>query len=367
MTPTLTVTPITDRAQWHDLLRPLPGAHVLQSWDWGEFKRDETNWQPQRLAFRDSSGATVAAASLLTRRAGPFQVMYVPKGPAMPAGDPAQVEAVLAHLETRARRRRVVWLKIDPDIVAGTGIPDGSDPDRPPHDNPTGQRVIDRLRARGWRFSASQVQFRNTITLDLTQDEDALLAAMSQGTRRKIRVAAKKGVTVRIASGPDDFATLYNLYRITGARQGFLIRPPDYYRAAWSRFIEAGLSVAFLAEWEGRALAGLVLFHFGPKAWYFYGMSSNEERNRMPTYLLQWEAIRWAKQHGYAIYDFWGAPDTFSADDPMWGVYRFKDGFGGTVVRHIGAWDFAPNPMLYQVYERMMPRVLGTMRRMARR
>jgi lipid II:glycine glycyltransferase (peptidoglycan interpeptide bridge formation enzyme) len=107
----------------------------------------------------------------------------------------------------------------------------------------------------------------------------------------------------------------------------------------------------------------MVLFHFGPKAWYFYGMSSNEERDRMPTYLVQWEAIRWAKAHGYTTYDFWGAPDEFTESDPMWGVFRFKDGFGGTVVRHIGAWDYVPYPPLYWAYERLMPKILDIMRR----
>lgn len=359
----LTVTSITDRDTWHALLRPLPAAHVLQTWDWGEFKRGETGWTPERLAFRDESGATVAAASVLTRRVGPLRVMYVPKGPALDYRDPALLEAVLDHLEMLARQRRAVWLKIDPDIIAGTGIPGSDDRDHPPHDDPAGQRALDLLRARGWRFSASQVQFRNTLTLDLAQSEEALLAAMSQGTRRKIRQAIKGGVSVRPAESPGDFDTLYALYRVTGERQGFLIRPPDYYRAAWSRFITAELAQAFLAEHEGRALAGLVLFHFGPKAWYFYGMSSNEGRERMPTYLLQWEAIRWAQARGYATYDFWGAPDEFREDAPMWGVYRFKDGFGGTVVRHIGAWDYAPSRALYALYERVMPRVLAVMRR----
>ncbi len=220
------------------------------------------------------------------------------------------------------------------------------------------------LRARGWSFSASQVQFRNTVTLDLRQDEDALLAGMNQSTRRKIRTAIKEGVTVRPASSEADLRTLYDLYTVTGERQGFLIRPLDYYRDAWARFMEAGLAQAFLAEWEGAPLAGVVIFHFGPKAWYFYGMSGNDERNRQPTYLLQWEAIRWAKAQGYATYDFWGAPNEFVESDPMWGVYRFKDGFGGTVVRHIGAWDYVPNSALYWAYERLMPRVLGLMRRL---
>ncbi len=362
----ITPTAVTERAQWNALLRALPCAHVLQTWEWGEFKRVETGWQPERFIYRDAAGEVCAAASVLTRRVGPLRVMYVPKGPALDYSDAETRDAVLNHLEQLARERGAVWLKIDPDAVRGTGIPDGSDPDRPPHDDPTGQALVAALEGRGWRFSASQVQFRNTLVLDLRQSEEALLAGMSQSTRRKIRLADKRGVHVRLADRPDDLRTLYDLYRITGARQGFLIRPLDYYREAWARFMDAGLATAFLAEWEGQALAGLVLFHFGPKAWYFYGMSSNAERQRMPTYALQWAAIRWAKAHGYGTYDFWGAPDTFHESNPMWGVYRFKDGFGGHVVRHIGAWDYAPRPALYWAYEHAMPRVLAALRALRR-
>lgn len=363
----LTTALITDPAAWNAAVRDLPCAHVLQTWEWGAFKQVETGWIPERLLFKNADGAAVAAASVLTRRAGPLRVMYVPKGPVLDYSHPDLMGGVLDHLERLARQRRAVWLKIDPDVIAGTGIPGGADLDRPPHEDPTGQRVLDLLRSRGWRFSASQVQFRNTLTLDLSQSEEALLAGMNQGTRRKVRTGPKKDVTVRPANQPADLQTLYDLYTITGARQGFLIRPLDYYREAWSRFIEAGLAEAFLAEWEGKPLAGLVLFHFGPKAWYFYGMSSDDERDRMPTYLLQWEAIRWSKARGYATYDFWGAPDEFTESDPMWGVYRFKDGFGGTVVRHIGAWDYAPSPLRYWAYERLMPGVLRIMRRLAKR
>ncbi|MBI5961271.1 MAG: peptidoglycan bridge formation glycyltransferase FemA/FemB family protein [Chloroflexi bacterium] len=357
----LKMIPITNRAAWHSALHSLPTAHILQSWEWGDFKHQETGWQPERLAFEQES--IIAAASLLTRQVGPLRVIYVSKGPALDYSNPAHVDQVLETLERLARQRRAIWIKIDPDVIAGTGIPGSAE--HPAQDDPTGQRVISQLRARGWRFSASQVQFRNTITLDLSRDEEAILAAMNQSTRRKVRTGPKKGVTVRLADSAADFQTLYDLYRVTGARQGFLIRPPDYYHTAWSRFMEAGLAAGFLAEWEGRALAGLVLFHFGPKAWYFYGMSANEERERMPTYQLQWEAMRWAKAQGYATYDFWGAPNEFVEEDPMWGVFRFKEGFGGTVVRHIGAWDYAPNPALYWAYERLMPRVIALMRRRA--
>jgi lipid II:glycine glycyltransferase (peptidoglycan interpeptide bridge formation enzyme) len=105
------------------------------------------------------------------------------------------------------------------------------------------------------------------------------------------------------------------------------------------------------------------LFHFGRKCWYFYGASSNEQRDKMPNYLLQWEAIRWAKAHGYAVYDLWGAPDEFNETDGMWGVFQFKRGFRGTVVRHVGAWDYAPNPLLYGLYTQVWPRLLQWMRR----
>ncbi len=353
----VTITAVSDRATWNDRLRPLPGAHVLQTWEWGEFKRLTTGWTPERVAFQ-RDGQTVAAAQILTRRFGPLGVMYVPKGPALDHTDGNLLAAVLDHLEWLARRRGAIWLKIDPDVVAGTGVPGEADA----QDDPAGQAVIRELSGRGWRFSRSQVQFRHTITLDLTRPADDLLMGMSQSTRRKVRAAGKKGVTVRAAT-IDDIPTLYALYRITGARDGFLIRPLEYYRQAWGSFMEAGLAHALIAEYQGQPIAHVILLHFGRKCWYFYGASSNEERQRMPNYALQWAAIQWAREQGYPVYDFWGAPDAFAESDGLWGVYQFKRGFGGTVVRHIGAWDYAPYPLLYWAYETLMPRLLGWMRR----
>ena len=125
--------------------------------------------------------------------------------------------------------------------------------------------------------------------------------------------------------------------------------------------MRAGLAQAFIAEYEGVAIAHVILFHFGRKCWYFYGASSNDDRARMPNYLLQWEAIKWAKAQGYAVYDMWGAPDAFDESDSLWGVYQFKRGFRGQLTRHIGAWDFASHPTLYYVYTKALPRMLGRM------
>lgn len=350
-----TVEIITERQCWNAALRALPYAHILQSWEWGEFKRVTTGWQPLRLAF-SRGGTVVALASLGVRRVGPLQVMYAPKGPALAYADAELCAGVLDHLQKLARR--AIWLKIDPDVIAATGLP--GEPDDAP--DATGQAVTALLRARGWRFSGDQVQFRNTIVIDLRQDEDALLAAMSQNTRRKIRVAQKKGVTVRAATTAD-LGTLYALYQATGARDHFLIRPPAYYELAWRSFMEAGLAHALIAEYAGRPIAHVILFHFGRTCWYFYGASADEERERMPNYLLQWEALRWAKAQGCTRYDMWGAPNTFDARDPLWGVYEFKRGFRGQIVRHIGAWDYAPHPPLYTLYTEFWPRLRDWRRR----
>jgi lipid II:glycine glycyltransferase (peptidoglycan interpeptide bridge formation enzyme) len=347
---------ISDSQEWNERLSTLPYAHVLQSWHWGEFKQVTTGWTPARLAF-ERDGATVALAQVLTRREGPYAVSYVPKGPALEYADTELRGRILGHLLEFARQQGAIFLKIDPDVVSGIGLEET---------NPLGRAFVDDLSAAGWRFSREQIQFRNTVQIDLTQDEETLLANMKQKTRYNVRLAGRKGVTVREGT-LDDLDLLYDLYAITAGRDRFTIRPLDYYRQAWGTFIEAGLAQPLIAEYDGKALAHVVLFKLGKRAWYFYGASSNEERNRMPTYLLQWEAMRWAKAQGCTIYDLWGAPDDFDdPDDPLAGVWRFKSGLGGQVVRHVGAWDYPLKPTAYWAYTRAMPVALNTMRGLAK-
>jgi peptidoglycan pentaglycine glycine transferase (the first glycine) len=351
----LTIVPIIHRDDWHQRLTSLPTAHILQSWEWGEFKHETTGWNPQRFAYVNEAGKTLAAASVLTRRIGPLAVRYVPKGPVFDPSDAETREAVLDHMQKLARG--AIWLKIDPDIPVSVGYPENVE-------QANGIALRESLERRGWRFSADQVQFRNTLVQDLSLSEEEILAGMNQGTRRKIRQAEKAGVVVREADLDSlDLEILYRLYTITGQRQDFLIRPMDYYKTAWRSFVKAGLGVALLAELDGKPLAGLVLFWLGQKTWYFYGMSSDEGRDAQPNYALQWAAIRRAKTEGYPVYDWWGAPDDFTEDDPMWGVFRFKEGFGAQVVQHIGAWDYAPQPWLYRLYVEALPRLMHLLRR----
>jgi len=337
---------ITDSRTWDQALRALPHPHLLQSWEWGAFK-GRHGWQPTYWLFRD--GETPQAAALVLRRQVsplPFSVLYVPKGPILDYGDLSRLEAVLGHLEAFARQARAIFVKIDPDVRA---------------DTVEGEAVVALLRRRGWRLSPEQVQFRNTMVLDLRPDEEALLAAMKSKWRYNIRLARRKGVTVR-QGGLEDLLLLYQMYEETAHRDGFVIRPFAYYQDAWGRFIRAGLAQPLIAEYEGDPLAMVILFRFGARAWYLYGASRSRHRNRMPNHLLQWEAIRWAKGQGCLEYDLWGAPDRLDEGDPMWGVYRFKQGFGGTFVPHIGAYDYPARPFLYRLYMTVMPRLLAWMR-----
>lgn len=355
----LTLNTITDHATWNAALRTLPHTHILQTWEWGTFKQQTTGWQPHRIAFKHGHEIT-AMASVGVRQVGPARVMYAPKGPVLAYDDPDLTASVIHLLERYARQLGAIWLKIDPDVIIATGVPN-TDDDTP---NPAGTAFTAMLQERRWRFSDEQPQFRNTITLDLNQSADDLLMGMSSNTRRKVRTADKKGVTVRPGT-VDDLQTLYDLYVITGQRDGFITRPLSYYEMAWRTFIQAGLAQPLIAEHNGRAIAHVILFHFGHKCWYFYGASSNDARERMPNYALQWAAIQWAQASGYTTYDFWGAPNVFDQQDSMWGVYNFKRGFRGIVTRHMGAWDFAPYPPLYWGYTQVMPRVINWMRRQA--
>ncbi len=265
----------------------------------------------------------------------------------MDYADAPLVNQVLADLEQFARQSHAILLKIDPDV--------------PKSHTPLS---LSGREAGGedWQQSAEQIQFRNTMEIDLRRSEDELLAAMHQKTRYNIRLAQKRGVTVR-AGGRADLELLYSMYDETARRDHFIIRPFEYYQDAWGSFIEAGLAWPLIAEFEGTPIAAIILFHFARRTYYFYGMSLDLHRNLMPAYLLQWEAMRWAQAQGRAIYDLWGAPDELSDSDPMWGVYRFKQGFGGQFVQHMGAWDWPASRPLYWLYTAAMPRVLDLMRR----
>lgn len=383
-----------DALFWDELITRLPGAHVLQTCEWGQVKQ-KFGWQPHFYIWLDQQNqithlsaslsalsnqldsiekqkSVVAAAMLLQRIipvkgfAAKMSILYIPKGPLLDWGNARLRRQVLEDLSAIARNLGGVFVKVDPDVQIGTGIPGA--PDETP--SALGTAVLADLQAAGWSFSNEQVQFRNTVLLDITRSEEEILSGMKPKTRYNIRLATRKGVIVRQSTAAD-LPMLYQMYAQTAIRDGFIIREENYYRTVWETFLRSQTltnnarpyAEALVAEFSGKPVAALFLFCFAHKAWYLYGMSGETHRDKMPNYLLQWEAMRHAQMAGCNSYDLWGAPDEFSESDPLWGVYRFKEGLGGRLVRYIGAWDLPVRPTLYQLYTKTLPRLLDIMRK----
>jgi peptidoglycan pentaglycine glycine transferase (the first glycine) len=350
---------VDSAAEWDEAVLSLPGAHPLQSWAWAAFK-GRWGWsrRPLLLQLNDNEPEPARAAALVLKRQLPrlpFCMLYVPKGPLLDYNDRHLRRLVLAQLETLARQERAILIKIDPGVVRSWGLEEE-------RASPIGAAFMRDLADRGWRFANEQVQFRNTVVLDLERPAEEILAAMKQKTRYNIRLAERKGVTVQ-AGTPADFDAIATMYLATAERDQFAARPAAYYLDAWQTLYNAGMAQPLLAHYQGELLAAVVLVRYGRRVIYMYGASSEKERQRMPNHLLQWEAIRWAQAQGAAVYDFWGAPDDFVEADPLWGVWRFKAGFNGEVVRHIGAWDYPARPFWYWLYSVALPRYLELLRR----
>ncbi|MBN1922197.1 MAG: peptidoglycan bridge formation glycyltransferase FemA/FemB family protein [Anaerolineae bacterium] len=323
---------INDPLAWDAALQALPQPHVLQSWNWGQLKLQQ-GWEVQRFLWRVAE-RPVAGAQLLIQQRGRFRLGYVPKGPILDWNDELCVLELLRGLEALARQESLLLLKIDPDVVA---------------DSPTGEALVTQLKQRGWRFSFEQIQFRNTMLIDLQTELDTILARMKPKGRYNIRLAVRKGVTVRLATLAD-LPLLVDMYAETAQRERFEIRKPAYYRDTWRTFMQSEIGKGFIAEVGGEPVAMLIMLHFGKRAWTMYAGSYTRYRTAMPTYLLQWEALRHAQSLGCTTYDMWGAPNELDRRDPLWGVYRLKSSFGAELVSHIGAFDYSPRAWLYRLY-----------------
>lgn len=330
---------------WDAFVAAHPAGHILQTPAWGRLKA-AFGWTCVRVALADQ-GRIVAGAQLLIRPL-PLRlasVAYIPKGPLVDWDDHAGGAALWRAIDAAARVQQAAFLKIEPDI----------------EDSPAWRERLARL---GFRPSPQTLQPPRTIEVDIAPDEETILGAMKPKTRYNIGLAQRKGVSVRQGSEAD-LPVFHQLMAETAQRDRFAVHSPDYYALAYRLFVPAGRAALLIAEYEGEPLAALMVFALGRRAWYFYGASSDRHRNRMPTYLLQWEAIRWARARGCILYDLWGVPDedeeTLEAQftqrqDGLWGVYRFKRGFGGRLVRSVGAWDRVYNVPLYWIYTQYINR-----------
>lgn len=313
-----------------DLIRTYPTPHLLQLPEWAELK-SHFGWQSQVFNTQ-----TATAQVLFRSLPLGFTIAYLPKGPVG-----SNWSSLWPLIDQECRKRKSVFLQVEPDFSLPLPI------------------EIDTQFDQNFVQKEQTFQPRRTVIISLDDDEDDLLAAMKQKTRYNIRLAAKKGVVVRPT---DDVRGFYEMMQTTGNRDGFAVHSLDYYKKVFDIFAPSGKCVLLAAYQEETPLAYLMLFLSGTRSWYFYGASDNNQRNLMPTYLLQWEAMRWAKAHGAAEYDLWGIPDATEDEleanftnrsDGLWGVYRFKRGFGGRIVRSSPAFVKIYKPLLYKLYEKV--------------
>jgi lipid II:glycine glycyltransferase (peptidoglycan interpeptide bridge formation enzyme) len=332
--------PIISLSDWNQFLTIHPNAHLLQTGEWGELK-SSFGWKPVRLV----SGQ--AGVQILFRKLPlGFTVGYIPKL-AISLQQSALSQEFWREIDSICKKNRAIFLKLEPDLWDNQKLD-----------------ILALSEVEGWsatfRTSPHNIQPPRTIIVDIKDSEDETLAKMKQKTRYNIRLAEKKGVTVRPW---DDIASFHKMMLLTGGRDGFGVHSLEYYKRAYELLQPGQMGELLLAEYEGKPLAALFVARNGNRAYYLYGASTDAERNRMPTYLLQLEAIKWAKKHGCEEYDLWGVPDEDESvleasfetrHDGLWGVYRFKRGFGGQLKRAVQAMDRIYNPLLYSAYLRFM-------------
>jgi lipid II:glycine glycyltransferase (peptidoglycan interpeptide bridge formation enzyme) len=326
--------PTVSLTEWNQYIQSQPNTHLLQTGEWGELK-SAFGWKPIWI-INEKSGVQILFRKLPLG----FTVGYIPKL-AVSFQQSAYSQQLWREIDAVCKQNRAIFLKLEPDSWE--------------RENPSQITNYSLLIT-----SPHNIQPPRTIIIDIRESEEAILSRMKQKTRYNIRLAEKKGVTIRAW---DDVESFHKMMLLTGRRDGFGVHSLEYYQRAYELLHPKQMGELLVAEFEGKPLAALFVARNGNRAYYLYGASTDEERNRMPTYLLQWEAIKWAKACGCKEYDLWGVPDeeetTLEANfekrhNGLWGVYRFKRGFGGQLKRAAQAMDRVYNPLLYWAYLRFI-------------
>jgi lipid II:glycine glycyltransferase (peptidoglycan interpeptide bridge formation enzyme) len=358
-------------AAWDAFVAQHAQGHLLQSSAWGALKAS-AGWQVQRLAVVGepdapplpqqaaaasstapaSSAPILAGAQILLRRRYGLSAAYVPRGPLL-AADPAANDLLFHTLQRRAWHWRAIFLRIEPNLL---------------EDAPQAGERHSWLLLQSFQ-PVAPIQPRSSICVDLTPPPDQLFAALSKGHRADTRRAERQGVTVRVGSA-DAIDSFYAIMQATGERADFGIHSADYYRRAWELFQPR--SRLLLAEQGGQTVAAHMVFADARQGYYLYSGATRAGLKAGANHLLQWHALQWARELGCSSYDLWGIPDAlgraaFTEDeqqraaleaeaqqDELIGVYRFKKGFGGRVVRYLPAYDRVFLPPLYALWRRRM-------------
>ncbi len=317
--------------EWNNFLASTQECPIIQSVEWGEFKKI-SGWQPIRIAVFDDN-RIIGGISILKRKI-PFIVkslFYAPRGPVLDFHNEDVFYRLITKIKEVAKQHNAIVLKIDPEVLETDAEAKG---------------ILEKY---DFHFVKKQIQPRATLFLNLTQSLDDLLANFESKTRYNIRLSARKGVHVKEITNIEGVDIFYKIYIETAKRDTFIIHPYEYYKRVVEKLADKGMVHIFFAYYQDTPIAGVYIFSFGRKIWYMYGASSSEYRNLMPNQAIHWEVIKWAKEKGYRTYDLWGIPVNPHPMHPLFGVYRFKKGFSGEFKKFVGMHDLILQPFWYHL------------------
>lgn len=322
-------------------------SHFLQTPAWADVKEC---WQWRGIMAYE--GACIVGTMSVLIRPLPlgFSLMYAPRGPVCDRSDPGVMACLLGGADDLAKEVHALEFLTDPDEAF------------------TNKAFREWMDTWGFREREDDgfgnIQAQHVFRLYLTgKTEASVFADFCQKTRYNIRLAARKGVQVRIYPGGgyipgEELDAFHALMAETGCRDHFIPRKREYYQKVFESL--GGEAVLFVAYLQDTPIAGTIGVFSGGKGWYLYGASSNTHRNVMPNYLLQWEMVRMALDRHCVFYDFRGVPGKLTEDNPLYGLYRFKKGFGGTYTKFTGLFIRRYRPIPARCFEA----ALGLLRRL---
>lgn len=311
----------TDGEQnFNTLLRSLPSYSILQTPEWAKLKSD-FGWDRIHLIYKNQYPISILIKKLPIIN---NTFLYSPH-PYLPDRE------LLSQLKDFLQNhyRKAMGLKIEPVEKTAPDIPKSTE-----------------------LIPSTRIQPRSTIKVDITPDEDEIMTRFHKKTRYNVRLAGRRGVEVKRDNSTTSLESLLNLLEKTAERKNFLVHKMNYYRKMHEIMSDSDMGMVFLAYFEGEVAAGLYALKFGDTVYYPYGASDRRYYKHMPSNLLHWEIIKWGKEEGCTKYDLWGIPDNPTKDSPLWGVYRFKSGWGGEEVNRLGAYDMVLKPSLYEYWRR---------------
>lgn len=316
-----------------------PRSHFLQSPEWARVKKD---WEHEEIIIKDENGEIKGYLSILLRKVPVLNkyIMYSARGPICDVDDEKTFLEIVEKCKQIAKKYKAFIFRMDPDIEES---------------NENFQSLAKKA---GFKIKKNikninqVIQPKYVFRLNMKdKTEEELLASFGQKTRYNIRLATKKGVTTRIGE-KEDLKIFHKIMSQTGARDEFIIRPLSYYETIYEELGPKHVRI-IIAEYENEPIAAVFPVYYGNKVWYLYGGSSNNKRNLMPNYLLQWEMIKWAKEKNCDIYDFRGVSGFKDEKDPQYGVYKFKKGFNPDFVEFIGELNMVFRPITNGIFNIM--------------